>query len=242
MMGVLARHDPLDAGSADVAIPDFASITQPVRGLRIGYARSMTEEAGVDGEVLEAMEAGLKVLEVLGAVVCDVELAPSLAYADVASLISRSESYAIHEHDLAHTPHLFGKIFRQRIAPGALVRASDYINAMRERTRLIAQLADVMKNVDLVVTPSWPSPASILGEGGIMSRRKASFMRPFNVTGSPALSVCNGFSSRGLPLAMQIVGRPFEDHIVLRAGHAFEIATEFRKRRPIIEAKTSAAA
>ncbi len=242
MMSVLAGHDPLDAGSANVAIPDFASINQHISNLRIGYARSMTEEAEVDSDVLKAMQAGLKVFESLGARVCDVELAPSLAFADVASLISRSESYAIHENDLVNTPHLFGKIFRQRIAPGALVRASDYINAMRGRTRLVGQLADVMKSVDLVVMPAWPTAASKLGEVPGMSRSKASFMRPFNVTGSPALSVCNGFSAMGLPLSMQIVGRPFEDHIVLRAGHAFEVATSFRARRPSLEVEASAAA
>lgn len=242
MMSVLARHDPLDAGSADVPMPDFASVGHPVRGLKIGYAWKMAEEAGVDAEVMQALESAFRTFESLGASIRDVELAPSLEYADVASLISRSESFAIHEHDLVHTPHLFGQIFRQRIASGALVRAADYINAMRERTRLVAQMADVMKDVDLVLTPAWPTPAAKLGEGPGMSRERASFMRPFNVTGSPAMSICSGFSATGLPLSMQIVGRPFEDHMVLRAGCAFERASDFRNRRPALEDVSAAAA
>ncbi len=235
MMNVLACHDPLDPASANVEKPDFEGIRKPIKGLRIGYARSMTEEASVDACVMTALEQAFVVFRDLGAIVSDVELAPSLEYADAASLISRSESYAIHEHDLVNTPELFGQIFRQRIMPGSLVRAADYINAMRCRTQLVRQMAEVMQQVDVVITPSWPTPAPKCAQGVAMSRTKASFMRPFNVTGSPAVSICNGFSSDGLPLAMQIVGRPFEDDIVLRAAFAFEYATEHRKRRPILE-------
>ncbi|MDH7797574.1 MULTISPECIES: amidase [unclassified Beijerinckia] len=232
MLDVLAGHDPLDGASANVAKPDFSSIALPVRGLKIGFAKGMTEEAGVDPDVRAALDDALNVFADLGAEISEVALASSLEYADVGTTISRSEGYAIHEHALTHTPEKFGQSFRQRIVPGAFIRASDYVNAMRDRSRLIGQIADVMKTVDLIVTPSWASAAHVLGKGAPMSRTRASFMRPFNVTGSPALSVCNGFSGAGLPLAMQIVGRPFEDHLVLRAGHAFEKATHWRHRRP----------
>lgn len=232
MLDVLARHDPLDNASANVAKPDFSGIAMPVRGLKIGFAKGMTEEAGVEPDVRAALDDALKVFGDLGAEVVDVALASSLEYADVGTTISRSEGYAIHEYALTHTPEKFGQSFRQRIVPGAFIRACDYVNAMRERTRLIAGIADMMKSVDLIVTPSWVSAAHPLGKGAPMSRTRPSFMRPFNVTGSPALSVCSGFSAAGLPLAMQIVGRPFEDHLVLRAGHAFEQATQWRHRRP----------
>jgi aspartyl-tRNA(Asn)/glutamyl-tRNA(Gln) amidotransferase subunit A len=242
MMSVLARHDPLDAASADVPQPDFASVTGPVRGLRIGYARAMTQEAGTSADVVAALEQALATYRDLGAIVSEVELAPSLAYADVGSTISRSEGYAIHEHALVHAPELYGQSFRHRIVPGAFVRACDYVNAMRDRTMLVQQLAHVMTNVDVVVLPASVMPAPVLGQGASMSRTKPSFARPFNVTGSPALSVCSGFNEAGLPLSMQIVGRPFEDHVVLRAGRAFEVATQFRKRRPTLTAEVSAAA
>jgi len=242
MMGVLARHDPLDAASADVPQPDFASVTGSIRGLRIGYARAMTQEAETSADVVAALEQAIATYRDLGAVVSEVELAPSINYADVASTISRSEGYAIHEHALTHAPELYGQSFRQRIVPGAFVRACDYVNAMRDRTHLVQQLAHVMTSVDVVVTPGAVTPAPVLGKGAPISRTGPSFARPFNVTGSPALAVCSGFNEAGLPLSMQIVGRPFEDHVVLRAGHAFEAATQFRNQRPKLTAGISAAA
>jgi aspartyl-tRNA(Asn)/glutamyl-tRNA(Gln) amidotransferase subunit A len=113
---------------------------------------------------------------------------------------------------------------------------------MRDRTHLVQQLAHVMTSVDVVVTPGAVTPAPVLGKGAPISRASPSFARPFNVTGSPALAVCNGFNEVGLPLSMQIVGRPFEDHVVLRAGHAFEAATQFRNQRPKLTVGVSAAA
>ncbi len=93
----------------------------------------------------------------------------------------------------------------------------------------------MFETVDLLITPTMPTVAPKLGElGNMMSRSRPSFTRVFNVTGSPALSVCPGFSKAGLPLNMQIIGRPFQDDLVLRAGHAFETATTYRQARPAL--------
>ena len=90
-----------------------------------------------------------------------------------------------------------------------------------------------MADVDLLVLPTTPGPAPRLTDvKGFGSFETPNFTMPFNVAGVPALSVCNGFSASGLPLSLQIVGRPFEDAAVLRAGHAYERATPWRERRP----------
>lgn len=115
---------------------------------------------------------------------------------------------------------------------GAFVLAADYINAQRERTRLVAELAETRKTVDVVIFPTARCPARPIGEDSMASGFQPFFNRAFNVTGGPALSICNGFSEKGLPLALQIGGRPFEDALVLRVGDALERVLGTRSRRP----------
>ncbi|MBT9289719.1 amidase [Prosthecodimorpha staleyi] len=245
MMQALAAHDPLDPGSADVPIPDFAAALSPsLKGLRIGVPRHFWEtDVDCGAETKAAIEAALEVYRGLGAEIVEVTLSPLGTYNDTGTLISRSEAYAIHEQYLTKTPELYGAIARQRISMGALVRAPDYVNALRLRGELIRELAAVMTTVDVIVTPTTPDPAPLLGEvAAFMSKRKSLFSRAFNVTGSPALSTPSGFSSDGLPLSMQIVGRPFQDDLVLKVGHAYEKATAWRDRRPVLAEPYAAAA
>jgi aspartyl-tRNA(Asn)/glutamyl-tRNA(Gln) amidotransferase subunit A len=136
---------------------------------------------------------------------------------------------------------LYGESARLRIAGGALISGDDYVAAQRHRGRLIAQMAEVMGTVDVLVMPTWAEPARLF-EGDDSLLFPATFTMPFNVTGNPALSVCSGFSAAGLPLSMQIVGRPFEDALVLRVGDAFEKATGFRAVRPTLSLPHAAAA
>ncbi|MEJ1159084.1 amidase [Prosthecomicrobium sp. N25] len=245
MMQVLSGFDPEDPGSADVPVPDFAAALSPsLKGLRVGVPRHFWEtDSQADEDTKAALEAALDVMRGLGAEVVDVTLAPFTDYNDAAALISRSEAYAIHEQYLTRTPELYGEIARQRIMLGSFVRAADYVNALRQRGVLIRQLAEVMKTVDVLVTPTTPGPAPLLGEiGNVMSRSRSLFTRVFNLTGSPALSTPSGFSKDGLPLSMQIVGRPFQDDLVLRVGHAYETATAWRATRPALEAAPALAA
>jgi aspartyl-tRNA(Asn)/glutamyl-tRNA(Gln) amidotransferase subunit A len=242
MMSVLARHDPLDAGSADVVAPDFAAaLGRDLAGLRIGVPRHFFEvDVTSEPEVLAAFEASLAVFRSLGATVTEVTLSPLGLFTDVNSLITAVEGYAIHRQWLLKTPELYGERGRLRIAAGAFVTASDYVNAQRERTRLVAEVAATMRDVDLLVMPTRQMVAPILG--GYDSSVGPSLTRPFNMTGYPALSICNGFSSSGLPISLQIAGRPFEDHLVLKAGDAFEKATSFRSVRPNLASPLNVAA
>ena len=234
MLQVLARHDPRDAASADVPVVNFAAgFDQKLTGLRVGVVRHFFEtDLLTDPETIAALETSVAALRDMGAIVGDVRLAPFGTYADVGSLISRSESYAVHQHWLRTKPELYGAYGRHRLMAGAFVAAADYVNAQRERARLVAELADVMKAVDVLIFPTARCPARPIGEDSMASGFQPFFNRAFNVTGSPALSICNGFSQSGLPLSLQIGGRPFEDALVLRVGDALERTLATRTRRP----------
>nr|WP_294520311.1 amidase [uncultured Rhodopila sp.] len=239
MLQALACHDPSDSASASFRAEDYsAGIGAPLSGLRVGVVRHFFEaDLLTDPETIAALEASVAALADMGAVVADVRLSPFGVYTDVGSLIARSESYAIHQHWLRTTPELYGAFARHRLMAGAFVTASDYINALRERTRLVAELAEVMKTVDVVIFPTARCPARPIGEDSMASGFQPFFNRAFNVTGSPALSICNGFSQTGLPLSLQIGGRPFEEALVLQVGHALERAMGTRARRPMVSDK-----
>jgi aspartyl-tRNA(Asn)/glutamyl-tRNA(Gln) amidotransferase subunit A len=115
---------------------------------------------------------------------------------------------------------------------GAFVSGADYVNAQRQRAKLVAEVADVMKTADILTFPTARCPARKIGEDSMATGFQPFFNRAFNVTGNPALSICDGFSADGLPLALQIGGRPFEDALVLKVGHALEKGLGTRQRRP----------
>lgn len=234
MMQVLARHDPMDPGSASVPAVDFtAGFGRGLKGLRVGVVRHFFEQDLLtDPETIAALETSVAVLRDMGAIVGDVTMSPFGTYADCGSLISRTEAYAIHQHWLRTSPELYGAFGRHRLMAGAFVLAADYINAQRERSRLVAEIAETMTSVDVVIFPTARCPARPIGEDSMASGFQPFFNRAFNVTGGPALSICNGFSQTGLPLALQIGGRPFEDALVLKVGDALERALGTRTRRP----------
>ncbi|CAN5912384.1 Asp-tRNA(Asn)/Glu-tRNA(Gln) amidotransferase subunit GatA [soil metagenome] len=234
LLQIIAGHDPEDPGSADLTIPDYAAgLTGDVKGLVIGVpAAWLEEEAPLTAATKAAFDAALEVFRSLGASVRPVVLPPLQQFDDCKKAIAVAELFTIHARDLRTRPELFGASLRYRIIAGGLVRAEEYIQAMRLRTELARRLQAVMSTVDLLMLPTSepagrlePVPASSLFT-------KPSLMTPFNVGGNPALSVCSGFAANGLPFSLQIVGRLFDEVTVLRAGDAYEKATPWRSRRP----------
>jgi aspartyl-tRNA(Asn)/glutamyl-tRNA(Gln) amidotransferase subunit A len=236
MLTALARHDPEDPASATTAPVDYAAdLDASLKGLRVGVVRHFFEKDLVtDPETIAVLETSVAALRDMGAVVSDTTLAPFARYADIGNLVSRSEAFAIHQHWLRATPERYGTFARHRLMAGAFIAAADYINAQRERARLVSELATVMRDVDVLIFPTARCPARPIGEDSMASGFQPFFNRAFNVTGNPAVSICNGFSEAGLPLALQIGGRPFEDALVLRVGHALERTLGTRDRRPAV--------
>lgn len=237
LLQAMAGHDPTDPGSAKVKIPDYrAALSGGLQGIRIGVVRHFFErDTTVNGEVGAATEASLGVLSRLGASVRDVELPPLQDWNACGWAILISEAYSVHEPWLKSRYSDYGRNFRERVTLGAFFSAADYQAAIRLRRELNDTLARVMADVDLLVLPTTLTSAPRITEvQPFGSFETPNFTMPFNVSGSPALALCNGFSASGLPLSLQIVGRPFEEALVLQAGHAYERATSWRDRRPAL--------
>jgi aspartyl-tRNA(Asn)/glutamyl-tRNA(Gln) amidotransferase subunit A len=236
LLQAIAGRDPRDPASSDRAVPDYrAALAFPeLRDVRLGIARSMFERDCVASDDMRtAFERAVDVLRGLGAQVTDVELPPLALYGAAATLIARGEGFAIHEKTLRERPQDYGALARDRLTIGAYIRASDMVHAMRRRRMLAEATAAAMAEIDAILLPTVPDAAPKLGElGPYFTDERPPYMRPFNLTGQPALSVCNGYDSAGLPLSLQIVGRGFDEVTVLRVGHAYERAASWRERRP----------
>ncbi len=235
LLQAIAGHDPEDPASADRPVPDYhAALQDGLAGVRIGVVRHFHEtDIDTDPEVVAAFEAALAVLRSLGASVEDVRLRPAKQYSDVKITIAESELFNIHAANFRSRPGDFGEDFLGRALGAVLISGSDYMDAQRERRSMLAELRPVWQRYNALVTPTAPAPAPPFGAWRTVNfLQKASFTTPWNVSGGPALSQCMGFSTAGLPLALQIAGRPFDDATVLGIGHAYERATGWRARRP----------
>jgi aspartyl-tRNA(Asn)/glutamyl-tRNA(Gln) amidotransferase subunit A len=163
-------------------------------------------------------------------------LRPAQDYYDVKITIAESELLAVHEEALRTRPGDFGEDFLGRVLPAVVISGRDYIQAQRERRRMLAEMAPVYADFDVLVTATAGAPAPRLATWRTIEFwKRPSLTTPFNVTGGPALAQCIGFSSSGLPLSMQVVGRPFDDATVLRVAHAYEKATPWRTKRPQLD-------
>ena len=232
LLQALAGHDTADPASSRHRVDDYvANLGGGVRGVRIGVPRNYFFE-GADPEVERAFEEALGTLRRLGADVRDVRI-PSLAATPSFMLIMLAEAYAYHERDLREHPELYGEVLRERMLAGGLITGAEYMQAQRIRSEICDEVAAVLRDVDVLATPTSPKPATPYAvatdpEFGF----PRSNMPPFNITGLPALALPCGFSSSGLPLSLQLAGRSFEEALVLRVGHAYEQATEWHRRRP----------
>ena len=205
-----------------------------VAGLEIGVVRHFHEQdASVSDETAAAIDAALGVLSGLGARISDVSLPPLADWQACWWIIMLGEAYAVHESSLRTRYDEYGESFRDRCALGAFVSAPDLVHATRMRRALCEALGAALESVDVLVTAVTGGVAPRIDEvPKFLGLDKPTFTPPFNLAGNPALSLCTGFGEGGLPLAMQIAGRPFEDSTALRVGHAYEQATSWRERRP----------
>ncbi len=238
LMQVIAGHDPEDPGSANVPIPDYtAALTGDVKGMTIGVPVTWLEdEDPPKPETKAAFEAALEVFRGLGCSVRPVKLPPMRQFDDAKKTIAVAELFTIHGKDLRTRPELFGASLRYRIIAGGLVRAEEYINAMRMRTDLARAMQSVMATVDVLMLPTGEPAGKLEPIPPSSLFTKSSFTTPFNVGGNPALSVCSGFAANGMPFSLQVVGKLFDDATVLRVGDAYEKATPFRDKRPVLAA------
>jgi aspartyl-tRNA(Asn)/glutamyl-tRNA(Gln) amidotransferase subunit A len=235
MLQAMAGHDPADPGSANRPIPDYrASLSGNIKGLRIGLVRHFYERDNeANTATRDAIDAAAKKLAELGCSVREVMLSPLPEWSACGMTIMLCEAYSIHEANLRRRFTDFGENFRGRMVLGGLVSGADYVQAVRRRRELVDELDSAMADLDIVVTAAAPSEAPPIDDVPKFALfERPSLTIPFNLTGSPAMSVCCGYTETGLPLSFQIVGKRFDDATVLRLAHAYEQATPWRQRRP----------
>jgi aspartyl-tRNA(Asn)/glutamyl-tRNA(Gln) amidotransferase subunit A len=241
MMAVIAGHDPRDATTSRRHVPPYlAALDTPVRGLRIGVPENYYFD-GVSADVETAVREAGRTLERAGATVSSIRLPDPTALNSIANVIARSESAVIHERLVRERPHELQPAVRARLEVGFNISAHDYLQALRLRAQLTRQFVrDVFAEVDALITPTIPEPAPAYTDAkagtvdDVVRRmgRYSRLTRPFNALGLPALTVPCGFSTDGLPLGLQIVGRPFAEATVLRLGAAYQRVTDWHDRRP----------
>ena len=238
MLDVIAGYDSRDPASVDVAAGGYtAELGRSLKGLRIGVIRHFyTRDMEADPEMAAGIETALKTLLELGAEVREIETAPLGEYAACNRTILTSEAYAIHEKWLCERPQDYGSLTRERLLSGAFVRAADYINATRIRSRLAKTFHALFDDIHVAVTASAMDPACRIDDSAAIERTYGRQARaPFNVTGSPALCVPVGFSKAGLPLGMQIIGKPFSEALLYRVGDAYERAAKWVDMHPRLQ-------
>lgn len=237
VLQAIAGHDRRDPASADRPVADYrAGLNGDIRGARIGVIRHFWEEdLPLGAEVCAAMEAAIDVLTQLGARIETVKVRPLRDFFDVKIIIAESEIFAVHQKELIERPRDFGTHFLGQTLGGCLFQGMDYVQAHRERRRILAEMEQLYTRYDAFLTAS-PGPAPRIDAYRIVAAwQRPNICTPFNVTTGPALALCNGYTDGGLPLSMQIAGRPFDEANVLRIGHVYENATSWRARRPVLK-------
>ena len=233
LLGVLAGPDPADPSAARLPVPDYlAGIEEGVRGLRIGLpARGFF--AGIAPDVAAAIETAIAVLRGEGADIRPIDIDLIDQMRPTWAAIIQSEALAYHARTLAERPDDYGADVRQRLELGAFYSVAHYINAQRLRGAIVDAFRSALIEVDLLLAPTLPVTAAPIA--GFTAEAAAGYSRtcsPANLIGFPALSVPCGFDGSGLPIGLQLIGRPFDEATVLRAGRAYERATDWHTRRP----------
>ena len=237
MLQALAGHDPRDPASGDRPIPNYAgALGGAIKGIKIGVIHHFHEsDHKVSNDTQRGITAAIDTLRGLGAEIREVQLSPLQDWHACGSLISIVERAAAYEEWARTRLPDFGERMRSRLMLGAFVSGVDYLQAVRRRRELRAELQAAMSHLDVVLTAVLPGEAPKIGDVPKWDVfQQPSFMMPFNVAGYPAMSVCSGFGAAGLPLAIQLVGKPFQEATVLRIADAFERATPFRDGRPLV--------
>ncbi|MBK7452641.1 MAG: Asp-tRNA(Asn)/Glu-tRNA(Gln) amidotransferase subunit GatA [Anaerolineales bacterium] len=236
MLQVMSGYDELDPASSKTAPDDFSGhIKDGVSGLKIGLAvGSYIAEA--DSEVLEAAGKAARILKEQGATIIEVNTDFLKDAALANGIMTQADGAAFHRERMKEHPDWFGADVRLRLETGAAFTSSEYSLARRTQAEVMRQCELLFEEYDLLLLPTTPIPAPVLeGENAIeRARQLTRFTAPFNLTGLPAISVPCGLTKVGLPIGLQIVSRAWNEAGVLRAGYAFQEATQWHEMKPKI--------
>ena len=232
MLNVIAGHDRNDSTSSRERVADYTqNLDTGIAGLKVGIVRELADALSPDMQ--QSFDAAIAQLRALGATVEEVSI-PSVPLTGVINgIVTWAEATEIHQNWMRTRPQDYGDDVRRLLEIGMMIPGSAYVRAQRSRARVLAQAMETLKDRDVLIAPGAAIPAPRIGEGrrfddvaggvdliGSILR----FTQPFDVTGQPAIAIPTGMSSDGLPLAMQIIGRPFAEVTVLQVASAYEKA------------------
>jgi aspartyl-tRNA(Asn)/glutamyl-tRNA(Gln) amidotransferase subunit A len=236
VLGQIAGHDPRDASSIPAPVPSYPGLGASIVGMKIGVDRDAMA-GGASSAVAAAAASALEILSGLGAEVIEVDLGWLEAFDAAATVLTWAEAGALYEETLRVDPEGLPGTIRARLELALAAHGTDHVNAMRLQGRALARLLEgPLTAADLLLVPTVASSAVSIE----FARRDAIGVsvghlrhnRPFNFTGVPALAFPAGFDSEGLPLGLQLVGRPWSEPALLVCAAAYQAATDWHGRRP----------
>lgn len=233
----IAGYDPDDPYSFDQNVDSYTEyIQEGVAGWRVALADGEYFDK-TSPEISFAVNEAAEIFVRLDAKVEKVDISDLLRSAARASgLMVISDAAAVHQERLQDAPSMFGGDVRQRLETGASVNATNYILARRSQTQLRWEFKRFFESYDILLTPTTPVvSAPIKGLDSIeQARLLTRYTSPFNLIGYPAISLPCGFSSQNLPIGLQIIALPWAETQLLQAAYAYEQATSWHQRRPVL--------
>jgi aspartyl-tRNA(Asn)/glutamyl-tRNA(Gln) amidotransferase subunit A len=241
MLNAIAGHDGKDPTSSSAPVSDYtATLREDIKGMIVGVPREYIDECAprTAAIVLKRVDEAIDTLRSMGARIEEVKI-PTLKLATIANaVIYYNEFWAAHKSDAAWVLQHGAAQRRARVYLGLLTGSADYIQAQRIRSRCRAELAEVFSKVHCLALPNQAGPAPLVKDVGpidtLYKHVQPEFHGPFNLTGVPTLSVPCGFSENGLPIALQLVGKPFDECAVLRVGYSYQQQMKWHEKRPPI--------
>lgn len=239
MLQIIAGHDTHDSTSSDEPVPDYVqALDGNLKGVRVGIIKELL--SGVSDEVALAFNAALREMRILGAEVDEVSIPHIEMSATIATNITFVEAAEYHEQWMRTRPHEYGADVRHMLEAGMMTPAIYYVRAQRSRSAILAEALKALDNFTVLTAPTAAISAPRIDVGGRALTERGEqvdmvaavlrFTAPFNVTGQPALAIPTGLAPNGLPVSMQIIGKPFDEATVFRVADTYE-----RARGPIAE-------
>ncbi len=243
LTGLMAGADPADPGCVKGAVPDYLAATrEPLKGLTIGIPTSFYVD-DLDADTARILDHTVATLKREGAQVVSVELPDQRQLTAACQLVLACEAAAFHKRWLIERPQDYGPQVLMRLQNGLAISGVTYLEVLRWRGPALTAYLAATAGADIVLTPVAPVAAPTIAESDVgnspdaeaVIQRLTRFTRPVNYLGLPSLAIPAGFSDRGLPVGMQLIGRPFDEATLLRAGAAFQRATDFHASVPEME-------
>jgi aspartyl-tRNA(Asn)/glutamyl-tRNA(Gln) amidotransferase subunit A len=242
LLALMAGPDPDDLTASAAPVADYMAATgQPIKGLRIGVPSAFYVD-DLDPEVAKVLDETLSVLRGEGVEIVKVELPDQGQLSAACQIVLAVEAAAFHKRWLIERPQDYGPQVLMRLQNGLAIPGVSYLEAMRWRGAALSAHVAATADVDAVIAPVAPFPAPTLAESDVgnspgaeaVIQRLTRFTRPINYLGLPSLAVPSGFTASGLPIGMQLIGRSFDEATLLRIGAAFQRATDFHDREPLL--------